>query len=225
MNLLDIIFPKKCLECDVVGEYICSNCIYKVRSPKLVCLECNKPSIDGFTHTKCQKKHGLNGLVSLWNYDGVIRKALLALKYKYATEVAKELISYIGTELESKKFILGQRAILVSIPLHWYRENYRGFNQSEILGKEVAKKMGWKFLSDLLVKKKLTPPQVGLKGKTREQNIQGVFSLNSNHYSLVPSASFILFDDVCTTGSTLKEAAKVLKRNGAEKVWGLTVAK
>jgi ComF family protein len=197
--------------------------VSKVGVPHGACPECEKPSIDGFTHTKCQKKYGINGLLSVWNYEGVVRKAILALKYKYSTEVAEELAKYLAVYIGDKKFILGDNPVVVPVPLHWYRENFRGFNQSLLLGKAVAEKFGWRFIPDLLTRKKLTSPQVGLKGKERVENVKNVFVLNS-HRGLL-TANYLLFDDVYTTGSTIKEAAKVLKRKGAEKVWGLTVAR
>ncbi len=222
MGLMDLVFPKTCLGCGKGGAYICSDCLAKVRLAKPICPYCEKASIDGITHSKCRRRFGLDGLISIWEYEGVIRKAILALKYKYATETVTELQSYTVTELSRK--LLPSAYYLVPVPLYWYRQNTRGFNQSVEVGKFVAAKMGWKFISDFLIRKKSTTPQVQLKGDARRQNLKGVFSLNPN--CLVPSAySLVLFDDVFTTGSTLKEAAKVLKRAGVEKVWGITIAR
>ena len=94
MDLLDFIFPKKCIGCGISGLYLCSSCIKKAPFTKTVCPYCYKPSIDGVTHIKCQKKFGLDGLVSIWEYGGVIKSAILATKYKYATLVGKELSDY-----------------------------------------------------------------------------------------------------------------------------------
>jgi len=224
MNILDFIFPKNCLNCKKEGAYICVTCLNKVTKPKIVCPECQKASIDGFTHIRCQKKFGINGLISVWNYEGVVRKAILALKYKYTKEIVYELTSYALPLIKQNPIInILNSYVLVPIPLHWYKENYRGFNQSEELGKQFAIDMKWNFIPDLLIKKKITVPQVGLKGKERLANVKKVFSLNTKYKIL--NTGFILFDDVYTTGSTLKEAAKVLKRSGANKVWGLTIAR
>jgi predicted amidophosphoribosyltransferase len=100
----------------------------------------------------------------------------------------------------------------------------RGFNQSEEIGKLVAREMGWGFVPDLLVKNKSTASQVELSVKERKENLQGVFSLSPN-ISISECPSIVLFDDVFTTGSTLKEAAKVLRHAGVEKVWGMTIAR
>jgi competence protein ComFC len=204
---------------------MCEECAGKVRFSRPICPMCEKPSIDGFAHTKCRKKYGMDGLVSIWDYDGVVRRAIIALKYRYARDLETELISYIVTELQRKEILVPNNYCLTPIPMHWLRENSRGFNQSFELGRDVSKQMSWKFVPNLLMRTKLNTPQARLSGDERKVNIKGVFTLNPQYSSYVIHNSFILFDDVYTTGSTLKEATKVLKRKGAEKVWGLTVAK
>jgi competence protein ComFC len=228
MGILDLVFPKTCLGCGREGRYICSDCLAKVRLSKPICPYCEKASIDGFTHIKCAKKLGLDGLTSVWEYEGVVRKAVLSLKYKYSTEVGKELISQLVNWLIGNKQAVPGANCLVPVPLFWYRQNVRGFNQSIEVGKTVAAQIGWKFVPDLLIKRKSTISQVELKGDDRRQNLKGVFSLNPSYQltnQLINQSSYVIFDDVFTTGSTLREAAKVLKRAGVEKVWGLTIAR
>jgi ComF family protein len=219
---LDLLFPKSCLNCGLGGKYICDDCLRKVHYAKPICPVCEKSSIDGFTHIKCKTKLGIDGLTAVWDYEGVIRKAILSLKYKYSTEVGKELISQLVNWLISQRELLHSTSCLLPIPMHWYRQNVRGFNQSIEVGRIVSSEMGWDFSPELLIKKKQTVSQVELKGEERRQNLKGVFSLDSRF--LIPD-SVVLFDDVFTTGSTLKEATKVLKRAGVQKVWGLTVAR
>lgn len=227
MNLLDTIFPKKCLECKKTGNYICWNCLNKLIPLKQVCIRCGKPSIDGLTHTKCLRPWGMDGLVHLWPYGGVIRKALLGLKYKYATDIAREITKNIVIKLKTKDILFPKTVVLVPIPLHARRKNWRGFNQVEVIGRGVSEKMDWKLNSELLVREKLRRPQIELRGKQRRQNIRGVFSVKKNHLTIQPfnHLTVVLFDDVFTTGSTIKEACKVLKRNRVKKVWGLTIAR
>ena len=227
MNILDLLFPKTCLGCGRSGNYICSDCVAKVRLAQPICAYCERASIDGLTHVKCQKKFGLDGLISIWEYEGVIRKAILALKYKYATEIASLLNGLIVERLKNpdSRYILSDSICLIPIPLHWHRQNVRGFNQSAEVGKSISEAMNWKFMSDLLIKKQQTISQVELKGDDRRQNLHGVFSVNPHCSLFTIHSSLVIFDDVFTTGSTLKEAAKVLKRAGVEKVWGLTIAR
>ena len=222
MGILDFVFPKNCLGCRREGKYLCDDCLGKLKILKPVCPYCERPSIDGFTHTKCRKVYGLNGLTSVWDYEGAIKKAILSLKYKYSTEVGRELANSFVRELLTINPLI--KGVLVPIPIHWHRENVRGFNQSEEIGKVVAREMKWEFNSDLLMKTRQTVSQVELTVEKRKQNLQGVFSISPN-ILVSQYPHILLFDDVFTTGSTLKEAAKVLKKAGVEKVWGLTIAR
>jgi ComF family protein len=201
MAILDLIFPKNCLECKTPGKYICSNCLKKV------------------------KKNGWNSdwVYSVWKYQGVIRKAILVLKYRYSTDIARELATHISRVLKKENIDL-EKACLVPVPLHWYRKNVRGFNQSEEIGKVIAKKMNWKFVPDLLIRTKSTTPQAQLTGSARRENLHGAFSLNSN-ILISQCLNIVLFDDVLTTGSTLLEASKILREGGIKRVLCLTIAK
>lgn len=199
MHLLDLIFPKTCLECGREGRYICEDCLAKV--------------VKGRVGREA---------ASIFKYQGVIRKAIIALKYKYSLEIAKELAEACTKELVSGR--LPTNPVLVPIPMHWRRENVRGFNQSLEVGKLIARNMKWKFEPDLLIKKRSTNPQVGLRGQVRRSNLLGTFAVSPNVSNLRHS-HIILFDDVYTTGSTLKEAKNELNRAGIGKIWGLTIAR
>lgn len=201
MDLISLIFPKKCLECGKSGRYICEDCLTKVPPGGWIGKE----------------------VYSVWKYEGVIKKAIIALKYKYVTEVVEELTSYLVTSLKTRRLVPNV-SCLIPVPLHWHRQNFRGFNQSEEVGKRLAREMGWKFIPNLLVRKKATVPQVQLKGSARRQNLKGIFAISPS-VLISQYPNIVLFDDVATTGSTLSEAMKVLRNAGAQKVWGLTIAR
>lgn len=204
LDLLDVFFPKFCLECKKSGKYICQPCINKVRL-----LNRFDPKTQTF---------------SIFRYQGVVRKSIIKIKYNFAFDIAKELADVCISHLNIKFHT--QDIILIPIPLHKKRENWRGFNQSEILGKLIAKKLNWKFEKDLLIRPIASKPQVGLKRSDRERNIRGKFAVNSAKLSLTrTNITYIVFDDVATTGSTMKEAIRMLKESGAKKVLGLTIAK
>jgi len=200
MNLLDLLFPKNCLECGKEGRYICNDCLKKV-SP-----------------AGCDDSN-----YAIFKYEGVIRKAIISLKYKFAYDIADELSSLVVKRLIVKGLWL-KNSILIPIPLHKNRENWRGFNQTEVIGEELAKTMKWKYIPDLLIRNKNTLPQVGLKGSVRRSNLSGVFSVNHNHF-ISNKSSLVLFDDVYTTGSTIKEAKKVLLEAGFKNIKSLTIAR
>lgn len=225
MDILDLIFPKECLECKRKGKYICDKCLNKLPSVKQVCSMCQKPSIDGFTHPKCLKPQSMDGLCSLWPYKGVIRQAIIFLKYKYVKEISNEL-SILVLEKTKGLFLFKQgKGIITTVSLFWIRKNLRGYNQVDDIAKSIAKDVGFDFYSDLLLRKKHKDSQVSLSKEERTKNVQGVFRLNPNYKPIIKDAFIVIVDDVYTTGSTLKEATKVLKRSEAREVWGLVVAK
>jgi ComF family protein len=224
VTLLDFIFPKTCLGCGKEGKYICGNCLSKIPKAQPICPYCKHPSIDGVTHVNCINALRLNGLLSIWEYEAVMRRAILALKYKYATEIGKEISDHLINSLPG--LALPNVQYLTPIPIYRYKQNLRGFNQSSEIGKRVASVMGWKFLPDLLIKNQSTVSQTELGGKARRLNLKGAFITNPFYKSLfVNIGSVTVFDDVFTTGSTLMEAGKVLKKAGVKKVWGLTIAR
>lgn len=226
MSLVDILFPKRCLGCSKSGTYLCENCIASSRFARQICAECGRPSIDGITHSKCKRALSLDGVVSVWVYEGAIRKSIISLKYKFASEIAKELALHIARFLRETFNALPTEAVLTPIPLHRLRKNWRGFNQSEEIAKYTSLLMDWDYQDGVLVRQKSTRAQIELGGKERRENVFGAFCFDSRFKRLVEDRrSFILFDDVITTGATLKEAGKVLKRNGAKTVWGLTIAR
>jgi len=221
MGVLDFIFPKICLGCGREGAYLCKICVEGAPRAKAICPYCRNLSINGMTHFHCQRELGLDGLTSIWEHKGSIRKAILALKYKYATEIGRELSEHITNSLSGLAMPPVQN--LVPIPIYWYKQNVRGFNQSIEVGGNIAEKMRLKFDADLLIKKVSTVPQAGLSREARQKNVRGTFAMNPDHKIL--DSSYLLFDDVFTTGTTMFEAAEVLKRSGVKKVWGLTIAR
>jgi ComF family protein len=220
MNIIDIFFPRKCFGCGLNGFYLCKECIRKAKLPKLTCPKCNSFSPDGSAHIRCRERIGLDGRVSLWRHTGCVRKAIVGMKYKFALEIAKELSEHAAKRIAEEKLFFPRNSVLVPIPLYWHRKNWRGFNQSEEIGQKIAEKLGWGFDKNLLVRKASKKPQASLKKEKRMANIKGVFNL-----AKFPSKDkpVILFDDVWTTGFTVREAAMVLKEVGVRRVNCLTL--
>jgi ComF family protein len=208
MGVLDILFPKICFGCGKEGIYLCPDCLKK------------EEIVEGYLPKSVPI---LNGLTSLYRYRGGVRKAILALKYKFAADIAKELGLHAAQAVKSEKTFPEGRKILIPIPIFKTRENWRGFNQTEEIGKALATTLGWGFRTDLLVKLKSTAPQTGLSGKRRIENLRSSFGVKPR--TILGYSQVVLFDDVWTTGSTLNEAARVLQEAGAKQVWGLTLAK
>ncbi len=232
MNLiLDLLFPKKCVGCKKTGTYFCADCTSNILQTDLVCPNCERLAMGGQTHPICKRRYGLDGLWSLGIYQNPLREAIKQLKYRRVSELAVVLVDilveywakYQPFILDQIKKDAGQGWVIIPVPIHWWRENSRGFNQSSLIGKTLSKKLGLNYCDDLK-RIKYTKPQAGLKGKQRHQNIKGVFEISPN-YTLYPKPYTLLIDDVWTTGSTLRECCNVLKRAGAKNVWAITLAR
>lgn len=112
--------------------------------------------------------------------------------------------------------------VLYPLPLHEQRQRWRGFNQAEVMGKYLSKRLKVPLAHGLLIRHTQRTPQAEIKTRSeRLKNAQGIFSLAAKN----SPPHIVLFDDVWTTGATMKEAAKILKRGGVEKVWGFTLAR
>jgi len=197
----------------------------------LVCPKCERLAIGGQVHPICKRKYGLDGLWSLGIYQDQLKSSIQSLKYKKVRGLAEVLVNIL-VEYWAKyqPFVLDQikknRGVgwaIVPAPLHWWRSNERGFNQAALVGQLLAQKLGLNYC-DALKRTRYTKPQVRLKGRERHHNIRNAFVI-SKPYTLNPSPYVLLIDDVWTTGSTLRECCYVLKRNGAKKVWALTLAR
>lgn len=220
MLFLDFLFPKRCVGCGRVGSYVCKNCYAKIELiEKPVCPVCQRQALGGKTHPGCQTKYSLDGLVVAARYSGPVKKAIAKVKYRWAYDVGKILVDLVAAGLW--KFDLPRDLILVPIPLHLKRLRWRGFNQAEILADLLSKKFHVRSVN-FLKRTVNTRPQVGLVRDNRRKNIKGAFKLAPK--SDLAAKNLMIVDDVFTSGATMAEAARVLKRNGAGSVWALAVA-
>ena len=214
---VNFLFPKRCLGCGKNGKYFCSSCIKKIKplEPQIY------SGIDA-----------IDGLFCIFPYQGIIRKAILKLKYNFVSDLANEFNDLAARLLKLPIFDCSDCLTLIPIPLHWHRKNWRGFNQVEILGKRFTQRLKINFSPDLLVRVRATKPQARLKGKQakqkRKENVKDAFRINPKYSLNILISQYpniLLFDDVWTTGATMKECARVLKNAGAKKVFGLTLTR
>jgi ComF family protein len=226
--LLDFFFPRACIGCGCwENSYLCPDCLNFLKTQnELICPYCFKPGIGGQTHFSCRRKWGLDGLTAIFEYKGIVEQITQQLKYDFNTDLGETILemvlSFCGENKAFTKFVSQKSVSLVPVPLHWLRFNWRGFNQAELLGRMIADKLGVRFLPDLLIRKKYTRPQTKFKKKERIKNICHAFIFNQE---FDPQERIIVFDDVWTTGATIRECSQVLKRNGVKKVWALTLAR
>jgi len=225
-TLIDLFFPKFCLNCGRPGVYLCRNCQGKLKTvEKDSCFYCHGLSYGGFTHPGCLRKNGLDGVISLFYYSQVLKKIIKQIKYRLAYDIWKEMELMIDPQVLKKLSLfkkLDGDFSLVPIPLHPTRLRERGFNQSELIAQYFHKVLGFP-VSNVLSRKKMTVPQANLSGRLyRYRNMKGAFQTVIKN---ITGGCFVLVDDVTTSGITLKEGSRILKMSGARKVYGLTLAK
>lgn len=226
VGILDVLYPKRCIGCGRMGGYVCPECratMRVVRPEEAVCPVCQRFAIGGATHTQCRTNATLDGLTSFFHYDRVVRGAVKALKYRFVSDLARELVALVPQSSFKRIPINRRRVIVVPVPLHPARARERGFNQAAALGSVVARKLHLPMRTDILYRTKYSVPQADIKNRSaRLHNVTNVFSVR--RLSSVRRKSVVVFDDVTTTGATLYEAATVLKRAGASWVWGVAMA-
>jgi ComF family protein len=183
---------------------------------------CDKPCLDGLTHPICIKPLGLDGLISVYRYNGIVKQLIKEIKYRFLYDLAETLTAHVPAETYS---FLSKNTPVYPLPLHFERLRWRGFNQAEKLAVYIEKNFGFPMVNNLLVRTTKRTPQADIDRKEdRIENAKGLFQTAPN-ISISSYPNIILFDDVWTTGATMKEAAKVLKRAGVKKIWGLTIAR
>jgi len=211
-ELINVVFPPVCAGCSKVGELFCSECaslVQWVSDP--ICYSCGKPNktILGLCNN-CHRHPLATSLIrAAALHEDPVRRTLHQMKYEGYFALANPL-GEIMMQAWSRWQIPSD--IVVPIPLHSERKRQRGYNQAELLVQAVANNLNWNSAPDVLHRHKRTAPQVGLTIDQRRHNVRGAFSANEDK---VAGKKVLLVDDVCTTGSTLDSAARVLLEAGA----------
>jgi len=162
----------------------------------------------------------MDGIRSLFPYDGVMRQAILQLKYENVRALASPLARLMWEYQQSQRL---PADIFMPVPLHPRRLRSRGYNQSALLAKELGRLASLPVADDSIVRRKNTPPQARTASiADRRHNVADAFACVDRRGA---GKHIIVIDDVCTSGATLKACAAALKAAGAASVWGLTLAR
>lgn len=223
-SLLELFFPRFCIGCGYLGSYICDSCEKRLEKvKKITCFYCGKSSLFGLTHPGCKHKDGIDGYLSMYLYTGLFKKILHESKYKGSFAVLETLLSLSGQcryeEVEIWKRLFNP--CITPVPLNSERLRQRGFNQSEMIMEKYSA------INDLekiycLSRINNTPHLAHIKDKAiRRKIIKGAFTYVGD---TVPQ-TIIVVDDVITSGSTISECAKILKRKGVQTVLTISLAK
>lgn len=217
-NILNKIFPPRCLFCNKVGDIFCDYCLSKCILLKTQrCIVCGNESQDGYTHIKCLK-NGVepSQLFCTYEYVGLVRDCIRKAKYGSRQFMALKSLAKEGAILASEwnPDFLGY--VCCPIPVSSSRITMRGFNQAVVIAKYVSKYFRLDICDDLLVRNRDTQVQYDKSREARFKNIQGSFSVKKS--ASLKNAKVLLIDDICTSGATLREAAAELYKSGCADV-------
>jgi len=219
-RIIDFIYPERCAACGEWESLLCEECKRAIQEGEQTCVMCGERAMDGWTHRECRKAWGIDGLTVLLSYkDERVRRIIKEIKFGLNRNLVAELWQEfdLGTGLDFE--------VVVVIPLHRKRENWRGFNQSKLIAEQVERSLGIEVVKALKRIKKTKQQAKFKKISERRVNVKNVFRLNEKERERVRGKRVLLIDDVLRSGATIKEGGKVLKRAGALKVWGMVLAR
>jgi len=216
-NLINKLFPAKCIFCNKVGDIFCENCISDCDLlKKQYCIVCDRLSYQGFTHKKCLKKHTPLRLYCVFEYKDKVRECIRRSKYYYKEFMALKRLSFEGANLAYEDGFYPKTHIIIPIPASPERMKKRGFNQVEIICRYLNGRFDLPVYKDVLFRVKHTKAQHKIGRKERFENIRGSFAVKNSEK--IKGKKILLVDDICTTGATFLESSKVLYESGAFEV-------
>jgi ComF family protein len=229
--LSSLFYPAACVVCSCAverTEYLCPDC--RQRAPRIVapfCAKCSEPFTGAITQTfscsNCEHRTlHFDSAVAAYRSRGLVRKLVHEFKYGHHRHLRYPLAGWLGETLSDPRLRGRQFDLLVPVPLHPARERERGFNQAALLAELLAQNTALPVRA-LLERIRYTTTQTAYDRSERMENLRDAFRLRKNRD--VRGLHVLLIDDVLTTGSTLSECARILKRGGALSVYAATAAR
>ena len=209
-HVINLIYPNVCGICDkICKENLCKKCEIKLNNIE-------KFKVDTY------KEKNFTKHIYLFKYEGIIKESLIKFKFNEKPYIYKSFVNFL---IKNKKIcrFLKSYDIIIPVPIHYNRKVTRGYNQSALIAKEMAKYLNIEYSDKVLLKKINNKAQSTKNKEERKENVIGVYHIK-NEYKIY-NKKIILLDDIYTTGSTVNECAKVLKKSGAKKVDVITIAK
>jgi competence protein ComFC len=228
---VSLLYPATCTTCGRnvrAGEYLCSECQTKiVRIVAPFCETCSDP-FDGsinsaFTCANCAHRAiYFDAAVAAYRGRGIVREVIHEFKYGRQIHLRHLVAQWLRAALDDERLRGISFDLLVPVPLHAARRRERGFNQASLLAELLSAQTSIR-AKPLLERIRYTTTQTALDRSERMENLHNAFRLRKN--ANVRGLRVLLIDDVLTTGSTLSECARVLKRAGATSVHAATAAR
>ena len=214
-KILDMIYPQICSICGKLSpESICNKCKAKLENEF-------EFKTDNYSLEESKKfiEHHY-----FFKYENIIRNQILSLKFQQKPYNYKTIACFL--EKKQKSFEkLKKYDIIIVVPISKQRKKERGYNQSELIAKEISKIIQIKILKNKIVKIKNTEPQSTLNTKQREESVKSAYM--AKNVEKIKNKKILIFDDIYTTGNTVNECAKMLIESGIDKknIGVLTIAK
>ena len=207
--LIDLIYPQVCGICGRINKKaLCKKCENQVKE-----YEINK--ID-----KVEGKY-FEYQIKVLKYDGIIRERMIEYKFKEKAYLYKSFTKIILNNEKVYRF-LKKYDIMLCVPMYWGKKWQRGYNQTELVAKEIAQIVDISFKPYCLKKIKNTEMQSTLTKTKRIENVKNAFKVQKEE--MIKNKKIVLFDDIYTTGSTVNECSRILKKHGAKEIAVLTIA-
>lgn len=209
-HAINLIFPNVCGVCEnICKNDLCTKCEIKLK-------KISRVKIDNYNN-KNFKKH-----LYIFKYDGIIKERLIKYKFREKAYIYKAFVNFLIKNKKVCRF-LKSYDIIIPVPIHYNRKVTRGYNQSALIAKQLAKKLSLEYEEKVLFKKVNNKPQSTKNKEEREQNVIGVYYTKNKEK--IYNKKIILLDDIYTTGSTVNECSKALEMAGAKEVDVITIAK
>jgi len=231
---LDLLFPIECLGCGLDGVWVCDSCLNTIGlNLDNQCVVCSRPCFNGLTHGECRHKNLLDQVIFCADSNSkLLHQIIYRFKYNFIQELKYPLGEIMINKIIYEKqqgndLFFGDNLVLVPVPLHKKRLKWRGFNQAALLACQLADFLEVDSREDILFRRKYNKPQVKLNRKTRLENLKNSFAVNPDfrHSYSFKNCSFLLVDDILTTGVTLSECARILKQAGARRVAAIVLCR
>lgn len=231
-TFINLLFPSKCLSCKKrESNFLCEDCLKKIEFISTpYCKICGKKAegivVENYICGECRTtKNYFEYARAAAEYRDILKEAIHFFKYRKKENLkfplSKLLLEYL--EICDVKEEILNCDLIIPVPLHKKRLKERRFNQAHLISEILSEELKIPLISDVLIRIKPTLPQINLNKRQRIENIKGAFLVEDKEK--VKNKKILLIDDVFTTGSTVRECAKMLKKAGAEKVTVLTLAR
>ncbi len=209
-----MLFPPVCGFCGKLSpESLCAECEKQINKLK-------KNEIDTYD----EGKNYFQNHMYIFKYEGIIREKIINYKFNDKAYLYKTFEKIILNDKKVCDFVKSYD-IIIPVPIHRKRKLERGYNQSELIIKNIAKKLEIQIDNKSLIKVKNTQKQSVLNKSEREKNIIHSYELNKSGYYNLCNKNILILDDIFTTGSTLKECSKIVWKANPSKIDVFTFAK